>query len=140
MKGKQPKPSIASPFTILGAPDSANEAELKEAYKRRAVELHPDGQGGDLASFKRLVNAYKAVLAQKTPADREKPGSHWITSTGLLLLLLREGAPEEWKGVLACASDDYLSEVYNLVDGDEVQVQGILSEPWDSSSSSAEVS
>ena len=47
----------ASIWTILGAPPQATEAELKLAFRRRALETHPD-HGGDPETFRRVIRAY----------------------------------------------------------------------------------
>ena len=33
---------MANPYSILGIPKSASEAEIKGAYRKLAKELHPD--------------------------------------------------------------------------------------------------
>ncbi len=55
--GASSEPDPASVWTILGAPPHANEAELKLAFRRRALETHPD-HGGDPDAFRRLIRAY----------------------------------------------------------------------------------
>lgn len=45
-------------WELLGVPRSATVAEVKAAYRRRAMELHPD-HGGDTATFRRLLAAYE---------------------------------------------------------------------------------
>lgn len=49
-------------YDILGAPKNADAAGLKNAYRKRAKELHPDCAGGCEHKFKELNEAY-AVLA-----------------------------------------------------------------------------
>jgi hypothetical protein len=44
-------------WSVLGAPPNATEAELKLAFRSRALETHPD-HGGDPEAFRRLVRAY----------------------------------------------------------------------------------
>ena len=45
-------------WQVLGVTREATEAELKAAYRKRALEAHPD-HGGDDASFRRLLHAYE---------------------------------------------------------------------------------
>lgn len=54
------KPALApeSVWAVLGVTADATEADLKAAYRRRAVETHPD-QGGDEESFRRVLRAYE---------------------------------------------------------------------------------
>jgi hypothetical protein len=49
--------SEASIWSVLGVSPRVTDAELKAAYRKRALETHPD-QGGDEASFRRVVAAY----------------------------------------------------------------------------------
>lgn len=44
-------------WTLLGVPASANAEELKLAFRKRALELHPD-HGGEAEGFRKLVDAY----------------------------------------------------------------------------------
>ncbi len=45
-------------WAVLGVGRDVSEAELKAAYRKRALETHPD-QGGDEASFRRVLQAYE---------------------------------------------------------------------------------
>lgn len=47
-----------SAFTTLGLPCTASAGEIKLAYRRRAMELHPD-RGGDHSAMVRLNAAYE---------------------------------------------------------------------------------
>ncbi len=49
-------------FSMLGLPAVASVAQIKYAYRRRAMELHPD-RGGDAASMARLNAAYDEAIA-----------------------------------------------------------------------------
>lgn len=46
---------------LLGVPESCTETELKRAYRRRAMQLHPD-HGGDPHAFARLHAAYEVAV------------------------------------------------------------------------------
>lgn len=46
-----------SVWTILGTTAHATEAELKAAFRKRALETHPD-HGGDPGAFRSVVRAY----------------------------------------------------------------------------------
>jgi molecular chaperone DnaJ len=55
-------------YSILGVSESASAEEIKRAYKKKAMELHPDRHGGDKskeAEFKKLNEAY-SVLSDET--------------------------------------------------------------------------
>ena len=52
------------PYTILGVPRSATEAEIKKAFRAKAKTLHPDQHPGDKAKeeeFKRLSGAFEIL-------------------------------------------------------------------------------
>jgi DnaJ domain. len=48
---------VAEAFAELGLPRSADEAAVKEAYRTRVKNVHPD-QGGDTDQFRQLQQAY----------------------------------------------------------------------------------
>jgi len=55
-----------SHYAELGVPKTATAAEIKRAYRKLVLEVHPD-QGGDAARFKRVQAAYETL---KDPARR----------------------------------------------------------------------
>lgn len=91
LRGQDPWPSIASRtprarpdegpregaeptsiWALLGVTRDASAGELKAAYRKRALEAHPD-HGGDEATFRRVVDAYAEArrrLAKPRPKRR----------------------------------------------------------------------
>jgi hypothetical protein len=57
-------------WELLGVTSDVTEAELKAAFRKRAIELHPD-QGGDDETFRRLMQAHaEAQRRMKKPRPR----------------------------------------------------------------------
>lgn len=48
-------------YEILGVSKSASADEIKKAYRSKAVEYHPDKEGGDEAKFKEISEAYEVL-------------------------------------------------------------------------------
>jgi molecular chaperone DnaJ len=48
-------------YETLGIGKNASADEIKKAFRRKAVELHPDKQGGDEAKFKEINEAYEVL-------------------------------------------------------------------------------
>ena len=68
---------LSDPHKILGVPQSASADQLRRAFRRAALRLHPDIKGHDAKSterFKRIVRAYRTLRARLAEAD--KTGKH----------------------------------------------------------------
>ena len=65
----------ASIWEVLGVPARVSLEELKLAFRRRALETHPD-QGGDAEAFRRLLEAYEEAqrrVRRPAPKKTAKP-------------------------------------------------------------------
>ena len=56
-------------YEVLGVGKEASADEIKKAFRRKAVELHPDKQGGDEAKFKEVNEAYEVL---KDPSKKQR--------------------------------------------------------------------
>lgn len=62
-------------YEVLGVGKSASADEIKKAFRRKAIELHPDKQGGDEAKFKEINEAYE-VLKDESKRKRYDQFGH----------------------------------------------------------------
>lgn len=56
-------------YEILGIGKNASADEIKKAFRRLAVQHHPDKEGGDEAKFKEVNEAYEVL---KDPSKRQR--------------------------------------------------------------------
>src|SRR5207245_446563 len=64
-------------YEVLGVDRSANEEEIKKAYRKLAVKYHPDKNPGDKSAeekFKELGEAYEALNDPQTRAAYDQYG------------------------------------------------------------------
>jgi len=54
--------SLQSSYLLLGLKPGAERAEVKRAFRRLAMALHPDQNPGSTAQFQRVCEAYQQIL------------------------------------------------------------------------------
>jgi hypothetical protein len=59
----EPKVSL-DPYVVLGMTSAATLAEVRLAFRKKALEVHPD-QGGDTESFLAARRAYEAIVKKR---------------------------------------------------------------------------
>ena len=64
--------SVRDPYRVLGLIPGATKEEVKRAYRKKAMEFHPDKPGGDEAKFKEATAAMERIL--KGGAQQSHPG------------------------------------------------------------------
>lgn len=64
-------------YEILGVEKSANQEEIKKAFRKLAHKYHPDKGGGDADKFKEASEAYSVLSDEKKRAEYDTYGKNW---------------------------------------------------------------
>ena len=92
-------------YDILGLPrGEGNISAIKKAYRRRAVQTHPDKTGGDRRAFDKLAEAYDALLDDDKRALYDRYGKAGLDPTNGLAAGAGAG-----RGGMASAEDLFRS-------------------------------
>jgi len=54
-------PSQREAYRVLGLDPGANEEAIRDAYRRKVKDVHPDAADGDEKEFKRVTEAYETL-------------------------------------------------------------------------------
>ena len=63
---------MRDPYTVLGVPRGASEAEIKKAYRKIAKDNHPDRNAGNAAKLERFKEASAANTLLSDPTERAR--------------------------------------------------------------------
>src|SRR6186713_3172142 len=72
-------------YEILGVSKSASQEEIKKAYRKVAMQYHPDRNPGDKASeekFKEAAEAYEILSDQDKRAQYDRYGHAGVSGNG----------------------------------------------------------
>jgi len=76
---------MADFYDILGITRSATAPEIKKAYRKKAIEFHPDKNPGDNAAeekFKKAAEAYETLSDSQKKSRYDQLGHQAYTSGG----------------------------------------------------------
>ena len=71
---------MQDPYSVLGVNPGATKDEVKKAFKKRAMETHPD-RGGNEEEFKKVNEAYERIKNPHKHQSNPFGGGSWSFST-----------------------------------------------------------
>ena len=86
---------------IFSTYSTASTLEIKEAYRRLAMKLHPDRHEGceqKLAAFKQVTEAYSILMEQRSQYDDQRRRDKRKRQVRDYRTIYRPTPPPEWKG------------------------------------------
>lgn len=69
-------------YSVLGLDKGASADEIKKAYRKKALELHPDKPTGDAEKFKEVNAAYEVLSDAQKKQQYDELGDAGITNQG----------------------------------------------------------
>lgn len=69
-------------YKILGVDKNSSEEEIKKAFKKLAMQFHPDRPGGDEKKFKEINEAYQILIDKDKRARYDQFGSDFEQQGG----------------------------------------------------------
>ncbi len=69
-------------YEVLGVGKSASADEIKKAFRKKAIEFHPDKEGGDEAKFKEVNEAYEVLKDQSKRQRYDQFGHAGVGGNG----------------------------------------------------------
>jgi DnaJ-class molecular chaperone len=74
-------PAKESLYDILGLEENASPDDIKKAYKRRSMDVHPDKRDGDESEFLKVSKAYVILSDSRSRLTYDKTGNEKETPT-----------------------------------------------------------
>src|SRR5690348_10955865 len=65
---------------VLGVRPDADYATVRRAFRKKAMQLHPDRHGGDAAKFREMLEAYRLIQAMRSLEQRQREASATLKS------------------------------------------------------------
>lgn len=69
-----------NPYEVLGITRGASPEEVQKAFRKKAMEHHPD-RGGDVEVFKKVTEAYAMLKKGNVPAPQRAQQPHHANIT-----------------------------------------------------------
>ena len=72
---------MKSYYDILGIPKGASDGEIKKAFKKKAMEFHPDHNDNDPKAedkFKKVNEAYAVLKDKDKRRQYDQFGAEWL--------------------------------------------------------------
>mmetsp|Transcript_101741 Transcript_101741/g.258657 ORF Transcript_101741/g.258657 Transcript_101741/m.258657 type:complete len:229 (-) Transcript_101741:91-777(-) len=108
-------PTQSELYKLIAVPEQCSQQELQAAYKRRALEEHPD-KGGDQASFIRVAQAYETLRKNESGgADSEGFGFHEGMSEDEMMHRASDMFEQVIKGLDILSDGDKASEMLDAL-------------------------
>jgi DnaJ family protein B protein 4 len=82
---KQPPPQQHVPedyYELLGVPKTATAKQIQKAYRRKAVQYHPDKTNGDRTMFDHISTAYDVLSDEKKRSIYDRYGKKGLEHPG----------------------------------------------------------
>lgn len=105
-------------YSTLQVKPSASQTEIKRAYRRLALQHHPDKPGGDASVFQQLSLAYEVLGRSDSRAQYDLTGSVTESST-----------TTDWRAFFAALfpglSKDRISEFEREYKGSQAEIDDV---------------